>query len=57
MLGSVAWAIILLAMTGCSKKDVYSPEGPVNDGPVFDFSTRESYTLNVNYDVPEGYKV
>lgn len=57
MLGSVARAIILLAMTGCSKKDVYSPEGPVNDGPVFDFSTRESYTLNVNYDVPEGYKV
>lgn len=57
MLGSIVLAMILLAMTGCSKKDVYNPEGPVDDGPVFDFSTRESYTLNVNYDVPEGYKV
>lgn len=58
MLGSLALAMILLAMAGCAKTDVYDPNGPAGDEPVFDFSTRESYTLNVSYEnIPSGYKV
>ncbi|RHJ91694.1 LruC domain-containing protein [Parabacteroides bouchesdurhonensis] len=42
-------------------KDVYDPSSNTNpETPtdlVFDFSTERSYTLNVKYDVPEGYKV
>ena len=56
MLVVAAGVVILLAMTGCEKKDVYDPDKPDYDN-VFDFSTRSSYTLNVKYDVPENYKV
>lgn len=55
-----------LSFAGCVT-DVYEPKpGPDPDpttptpkpeGPIFDFSTEKNYTLNVNYDVPEGYKV
>ena len=49
--------VILLAMIGC-KKEMYTPDEPVVDPEnVFDFSTREKYTLHVKYDVPENYKV
>ena len=56
MLVIAAGVVILLAMTGCEKKDVYDPDEPDYDN-VFDFSTRVSYTLNVKYDVPENYNV
>lgn len=56
MLVVAAGVVILLAMAGCEKKDVYDPDKPDYDN-VFDFSTRSSYTLNVKYDVPENYKV
>lgn len=57
MLVSAICVVILLAMTGC-KKEMYTPDEPVVDPEnVFDFSTREKYTLHVKYDVPENYKV
>lgn len=57
MLVSATCVIILLAMIGC-KKEMYTPDEPVVDPEnVFDFSTREKYTLYVKYDVPENYKV
>lgn len=56
LLVMIVLAMVLLALEGCSKKDVYDPN-PEDNGPVFDFSTRESYTLNLKYDVPEGYQV
>lgn len=57
MLVSATYVAILLAMTGC-KKEGYTPDEPVIDSEnVFDFSTREKYTLHVKYDVPENYKV
>lgn len=56
MLVIAAGVVILLAMTGCEKKEVYDPDEPDYDN-VFDFSTRVSYTLNVKYDVPENYNV
>ena len=56
MLVVAAGVVILLAMTGCEKKDVYDPDKPDYDN-VFDFSTRSSYTLNVKYEVPGDYKV
>ena len=39
MLVIAAGVVILLAMTGCEKKDVYDPDEPDYDN-VFDFSTR-----------------
>lgn len=58
MLVITVCAVMLLAVEGCSKKDVYDPsKNPSVDLPVFDFSTRESYTLNLKYDVPTGYRV
>ena len=42
MLVIAAGVVILLAMTGCEKKDVYDPDEPDYDN-VFDFSTRVSY--------------
>lgn len=50
-----------LSFVGCTT-DVYNPEPtptpePKPDGAVFDFATEKSFTLNVKYDVPEGYKV
>ena len=45
---------------GCINNDTdLSVPGEVNsDIPnTFDFATTESVQLNVNYDVPEGYKV
>ena len=57
MLVSATCVVILLAMIGC-KKEMYTPDEPVVDPEnVFDFSTREKYTLHVKYDVPENYKV
>ena len=57
MLVSATCVVILLAMIGC-KKEMYTPDEPVVDPEnVFDFSTREKYTLYVKYDVPENYKV
>ena len=56
MLVVAVWVVILLAMAGCAKKNVYDTDKPDYDN-VFDFSTRASYTLNVQYDVPEDYKV
>lgn len=56
MLVVAAGVVILLAMTGCEKKDVYDPDKPDYDN-VFDFSTRASYTLNVKYEVPQDYQV
>lgn len=57
-------AIFCLLMTsifvGCINNDTdLSVPGEVNsDIPnTFDFATTESVQLNVNYDVPEGYKV
>lgn len=53
---------LVLSLAGCTT-DLYNPEPPptpnpeIPDGSIFDFATEKSYTLNVNYDVPTGYKV
>lgn len=52
---------IALSFTACTT-DVYEPKpdptpNPVPDGKIFDFSMESSYTLNVKYVVPQGYKV
>ncbi len=43
-------------LSGCLKKDVYNPDQDKNRS-VFDFSTKSSYTLNVQYDVTEGHRI
>lgn len=64
---AVILAACSLSFAGCVT-DLYEPKlnpepeptptpTPKPDGPIFDFSTEKNYTLNVGYDVPEGYKV
>lgn len=51
-----AVAVLTLALAGCVKNNINNPGGE-DRLPVFDFSTKSVYTLDVQYDVPDGYNV
>lgn len=51
---------LLLGLAGCAKDEHNggdSGEGGGGNLPVFNFSTRATYTLNLKYQVPDGYQV
>ena len=51
---------LLLGLAGCAKDEHgggNSGEGGGENLPVFNFSTKATYTLNLQYQVPSGYRV
>ena len=51
---------LLLSLAGCAKGEHNggnSGEGGGGNLPVFNFSTKATYTLNLKYQVPDGYRV
>lgn len=58
--GAMFCLLMSSSLVGCIDKETnlsISGEENPNTPHTFDFSTTESVQLNVNYDVPEGYKV
>lgn len=54
----VLGALLLVVFSGCVKEPGLDGTGGGDDNSsVFNFSTNATYTLNVKYTVPEGYKV